>query len=428
MANAHKYTMAAVGKMFNHYGRQEGDGVERSNKDIQADKTHENYNLAPTRKGIDKDGNEYELSQMEILKKRLSEVKHLDLNKRKDINVMVDWVITLPQDVPREKAEEFFKNAYQFCSERYGEENVILAWVHMDETTPHMHFSFVPVVKDENGSERLCAKEKVSRFELTQFHPKLQEYVEEKMGQSVAVLNGATAGGNLTIIEMKMRKALEKLAEVEATTGALETAQPIIEDALKMMSEITETYRKLDEALKAKKWFGDDDKAKMKALTKEIDEIKTAAETASKTANTLQETLKSLNGNVNEHLTDIFKKMKDMQAAAQKRIKRTERKLERRAERVALKEQNIETEIRQGVQKELAKLDEPIKKKKAEAAALDEEISRKKQELAATDTDFWSSQAYLRTAQAHQQQFTETLQKWSVQNESKNVKSAYPKR
>lgn len=424
MANAAKYKRAAVGNMLAHYDRRTGEDKQRGNEKIDPSKTYRNYDMHTGQKAdMERTGE----TQYQTLQKRLSEVKHRDFSKYDD-NLFCDWVVTLPENVPEEKADEFFRHSYDFLCDRYGKENVISAWIHKDETTPHMHFAFVPVVIDEDGTERLCAKEVISRTELNRFHPELQEYVEEKMGQEVAVLNGATAGGNLTIIELKMREALKKLAEVEAKTGGLETAQPIIDSTLKMMEEVSEVYRKLDEALKAKKWFGDDDKAKMKALTKELDEIKKAAETASKTATTLQDTLQGLSGNIDKNMTEVFKRLKDMEKAAQKRIKRTENKLKRREERVAKKEEYIETEIRQGVRKELAKLDEPIRKKKAEAAALDEEIQRKRQQLAATDTDFWSRQAYLRTAQEHQQRFTATLQEWSMENESKNVKPTNPKR
>ena len=29
----------------------------------------------------------------------------------------------------------------------------------MDENVPHMHFTFVPIVKDKNGGLKVCAKE-----------------------------------------------------------------------------------------------------------------------------------------------------------------------------------------------------------------------------------------------------------------------------
>lgn len=48
----------------------------------------------------------------------------------------------------------------------YGEQNVLSAYIHKDETTPHMHFSFIPVTVDKDGKEKLCAKEVVDRKEL----------------------------------------------------------------------------------------------------------------------------------------------------------------------------------------------------------------------------------------------------------------------
>ena len=35
----------------------------------------------------------------------------------------------------------FFSDCYKFFAERYGEENIIAAVVHNDETTPHMHLN-----------------------------------------------------------------------------------------------------------------------------------------------------------------------------------------------------------------------------------------------------------------------------------------------
>ena len=48
-----------------------------------------------------------------------------------------------------EQIKQFFELSYKFLSERYGEQNVISAYVHMDETTPHMHFLFIPIVDDK---------------------------------------------------------------------------------------------------------------------------------------------------------------------------------------------------------------------------------------------------------------------------------------
>ena len=48
----------------------------------------------------------------------------------------------------------FFERTYRFLCDRYGEQNVISAYVHKDEKTPHMHFAFVPVTEDKKQSVR----------------------------------------------------------------------------------------------------------------------------------------------------------------------------------------------------------------------------------------------------------------------------------
>ncbi len=81
---------------------------------------------------------------------RLREVHCLN---RKDVKVCSDWVVTLPENLKgtsEKEQREFFEKTYEFLANRYGgEKNVLSANVHKDETTPHMHFAFMPVVWDE---------------------------------------------------------------------------------------------------------------------------------------------------------------------------------------------------------------------------------------------------------------------------------------
>ena len=71
-------------------------------------------------------------------------------------------------------------------TEVYGEDNVVAAWVHMDEPNarPHMHFDFVPVTEDG----RLSAKDIMSRTHLRQMHPRMQELVSADLGHEVPFL------------------------------------------------------------------------------------------------------------------------------------------------------------------------------------------------------------------------------------------------
>ena len=62
--------------------------------------------------------------------------------------------------------QAFFQRAADFLIRRVGRENIVSALVHMDEKTPHLHLTFVPLTKDN----RLCAKEIIgNRANLTKW-------------------------------------------------------------------------------------------------------------------------------------------------------------------------------------------------------------------------------------------------------------------
>lgn len=207
MAHVQKNTKSATGHLFDHYERNAEDEkykyLYRQNDNIDPRRTHMNYNLAPNPEGK---------TQQEIFDERIAQVKCL---KRKDVNVMCSWVVTVPKDLDSKRTKEFMKNTYAFLEERYGKKNVISAYVHMDETTPHMHFAFIPVVYDEKKHiEKVCAKEVINRYELQTFHEELQNYLEKNMKCKVNILNDATKEGNKSIEELKRgtaRQTLHKL-------------------------------------------------------------------------------------------------------------------------------------------------------------------------------------------------------------------------
>ena len=129
MAHAAKYTASASGHMLSHYDRSK-DGLSGN---IDPSRTHLNYNLGPEREG----------SQLDFIHQRMSEVRCL---KRADVNIMCDWVVTLPKyqwhdnnihmTPNKEQVERiFFERVYRFMADRYGEQNIISAYVHRDETT-----------------------------------------------------------------------------------------------------------------------------------------------------------------------------------------------------------------------------------------------------------------------------------------------------
>lgn len=214
MAHVEKYTGGVLGHMLGHYDRTKAD-IETSNPA----RVHLNYNLAAA---------DQPLPQLDFIHKRLSEVR---VQNRKDVNKLCDWIVTAPKDLPAADLPQFFSETYAFLRERYGAKNVVSAYVHMDETTPHVHFAFLPIVKDaRRGGEKLSAKEAVTRADLKTLHPQLQTRLEAALGHSVEILNGATAEGNRTVKQLKEGEKI--IAE------AKEEAEKIVSEAKSKAAEI----------------------------------------------------------------------------------------------------------------------------------------------------------------------------------------------
>ena len=152
-----KFARTAVGHMLKHYSR---DAAHFGNEQIDRSRSCFNYNLAPDREKAD----------IDYYKERLSKVK---CQKRADVKTLCDWIITLPKvDFTEREEARFFQEAYQFMAKRYGEQNVVSAWVHKDEAgQAHMHFAFIPVCWDKRHErEKVSAKEVLTRNELRSIH------------------------------------------------------------------------------------------------------------------------------------------------------------------------------------------------------------------------------------------------------------------
>ena len=210
MAHLTSYAANAAIGVLRHDERTPSDkAVSRKNESIEPSRTQYNYNLAPARQGT---------LQEHI--KAVCERNGVRLNNRKDINVMSSWVITLPKELQNgyslnASASAFFEGCYKFLCDRYGQESVLTATVHLDETTPHMHFGFIPIGTDKNGQKTVSSKIVCSRAELRAFHKDLSAYFEQKWGRKLSIENGATAEGNKSIDELKRKSATERLRETE---------------------------------------------------------------------------------------------------------------------------------------------------------------------------------------------------------------------
>ena len=133
----------------------------------------------------------------------------LHVYNRADVKTLAGWIVTVPKDLPPEQHRAFFQEVYKFLENRYGKANTVQAVVHNDEATPHLHFLFIPAVKDIKNrgatGEKVCANDVLTRQELREFHPALQEHLNNA-GIKALIINGATAAGNRTVKEMKKER------------------------------------------------------------------------------------------------------------------------------------------------------------------------------------------------------------------------------
>ena len=219
------------------YKRADVVGIERENE------RDENYKS--TRKPqIDKSKTRLNYHTMPYEKKYLSfideRIKQLSLRRKiKDDAVLITSFI-LGSDkeffdgISSEAQKQFFADCTDFFSERYGKENVVSAVVHLDESTPHLHFNLMPVT-----GGRLCAKELFDRAALRELQTDFYEVVGKKYGLKRGK-EGSTAK-HLETVAFKTKKMTEaaesKIREAEESQAAAKPVKELLESYESAKSE-----------------------------------------------------------------------------------------------------------------------------------------------------------------------------------------------
>ena len=159
----------STGGLQRHNEREPGQ--RHSNKNIKAERTKDNIFLKP------KDDRTYGERVDDRLEAGYRGAKAI----RKDAVKMVEATVQLGGDITKESEEmqiEALKEAYEEIKEMYGEENIISAVIHVDETTPHLHCDFVPLTKRGNLSAKdVIGDKKKMRRTQEKFLEAMQERV-----------------------------------------------------------------------------------------------------------------------------------------------------------------------------------------------------------------------------------------------------------
>lgn len=215
------YPLSSIGKLIGHYTREMYKEPEEAEaKPVEYPRSAGGGHIDTSRSQLN-----YQLGEChgtDWVKERLKGVysRPQDWNKPK----MLDIVVTLPTDEPPENARAFFEACYRsLCKQFQKKNNIVGAWIHMDEAQPHMHFAFLPIV-DKTMKKNPEVKEGIStkayfpsKSSLQQMHKTTEKDISEALGHRVAILNEATKtqGGNKSISQLKTesKKAMEKASE-----------------------------------------------------------------------------------------------------------------------------------------------------------------------------------------------------------------------
>lgn len=168
MAHIQKHKRHEIGHLLNE-NRRAPESMKREN--VDASRTHLNVCLV-----------DHDIEFVNAKIRRHEEIANRKI--RKDAVILTSIVMTLPVNVPKDREFEFFQHVHDFCvSITGGPTNCVSSFIHRDETTPHLHFNFTPVIQGKFNSKKI-----VDREFFRKFHSDCADYVEDKMGFRPAIL------------------------------------------------------------------------------------------------------------------------------------------------------------------------------------------------------------------------------------------------
>lgn len=150
------YKMGQLGLIYRHNERK---NTNYSNKDINKQNSIKNYSIKSINTSYQK--------AFKILKEQYN----LKGQIKKVSNVMCELIITSDKYffdlIGENETKRYFQMAYDFVKnyQNLGEQYIVSAKVHLDETTPHLHIVFIPVIhKFDKKSGKMIDKISCSEF------------------------------------------------------------------------------------------------------------------------------------------------------------------------------------------------------------------------------------------------------------------------
>ena len=160
------------------YKHNERKNTNYSNKDINKNSSIKNYSLK-----------QCNTTYSNAIKK-LQQENNLQGRIIKTTNIACEFIITSDKEffdaIGIDETKRYFQTAYDFVAnyKNLGEKYIISAKVHLDESTPHLHLVFVPVIhtKDKQGNtidKIACSQYWKGKDSYRQLQDKFYSYMTE---------------------------------------------------------------------------------------------------------------------------------------------------------------------------------------------------------------------------------------------------------
>jgi vacuolar-type H+-ATPase subunit H len=174
------------------------ENYQADNPQIDPTRTRENYNIIKRQR-----------SYTQFINDKIAALD-LPTKVRKDAVLMCSFVVGSDREffgnLSEEEQQQFFVDCTRFFAERYGEDNVISAVVHMDETTPHLHLNLIPI-----ADRRLSAKTLFDRKSLQALQTDFHSAVGKKWGLQRG--REGSQAKHLSTVEFKAKKIVEQASD-----------------------------------------------------------------------------------------------------------------------------------------------------------------------------------------------------------------------
>ncbi|MEZ9753216.1 MobV family relaxase [Vibrio splendidus] len=99
-----------------------------------------------------------------------AKLNELDKQPRKNAVIAMDGLLTLSPEMleTSENLNAWGLGVQDWLKDTFGD-NLVNAVVHLDESSPHVHFTVVPMSKNDKGENRLNARDMFNKFNLSDY-------------------------------------------------------------------------------------------------------------------------------------------------------------------------------------------------------------------------------------------------------------------